>query len=247
MMTRTAVVVMLCLSITAGDDFICQTAGASSPEPDLKGTSVVFPAELDHVVVAINKAFGDGRYHGMHFFEVPYDYVVTASTRTAVPLTNAWELTIGPSSKLPLTLVPWGKTMAAYEENFRIKSEPAEPGRTRVVVLPGSSGVTLDAYDLSPHLVRVLRSEYLPPLTSETTNLLWRIERQLKEIQAGRTNALPPTLDTGPGYYLHFWQSLSVEEKHDSDNWDRMVKAWKELEALQALTNEADGAAKGTR
>ncbi len=236
MKNKTAIVALFCLSIA-----ICHglsaSAGVSTAESATHPTSMVFTARLDHVVLAINKAFGDGRYHGMHFFEVPYDYVVTGSTRTAVPLTNAWELTIDPSARLPLTLVPRGKTMAAYEENFLIKAEIIEPGRTKMIVLPGSSGVTLDAYDWSPHLVRVLRSEYLAPLVSETTNLFWRVERQLREIQAGRTNALPPTLDTVPGYYSHFWQAMSVEEKHNSSNWEKMVKAWKDIQVLESTNN----------
>jgi len=56
----------------------------------------------------------------------------------------------------------------------------------------------------------------------------------LPEILAGRTNALPPTLDTEPGFYSDFWLSMSVEQKHDSRNWKKMVEAWKAIQEQEA-------------
>ena len=79
------------------------------------------------------------------------------------------------------------------------------------------------------------------PLPAETTNLFSRIGKQLAEIRAGRTNALPPTPDTRPGYYLQFWTTMSVQQKHERRNWDKMVQAWKDLQKGHNPQGGADG------
>jgi len=89
-------------------------------------------------------------------------------------------------------------------------------------------------------LNRVLGEKYHSPLASETTNLFCRIEKQLQEIRAGRTNALPPTLDTQPGFYRDFWTKMDTEEQHDPRNWKKMVEAWEGIQTLEASTNSAE-------
>jgi hypothetical protein len=120
--------------------------------------------------------------------------------------------------------------MVAYEEDFSIKAEALGAERTLVSVRSDGSATTERTYELSMHLGRILGGKYHPPIPSETTNIFLRIEKQLNEIRSGRTNALPPTPDTAPGYYLHFWRDLSVEQKHDRHNWEKMVEAWKDLQ-----------------
>ena len=121
--------------------------------------------------------------------------------------------------------------MVAYDEDFDIRAEAVSTNETRIKVTPTRSGTTEDSYALSMHLRRILGGRYLPPLAVETTNLVLRIERQLRDTQAGRTDPLPPTPDTVPGYYLQFWTEMTIEEKHDHSNWKKMVQAWKELQA----------------
>ena len=120
--------------------------------------------------------------------------------------------------------------MVAYDENFFIKAEAVGGDSTKVNIRSEGSETTERTYALSMHLKRILGGRYHPPLPSETTSLFLRIERQLAEILAGRTNALPPTRDTAPGYYLQFWTSMGGEQKHDRRNWERMVQAWRELQ-----------------
>lgn len=215
---------------TQGDD---GNAGA-------KESSMVFTGSVAQVGLAITKAFGNGVYHCKYLFALPYDFVVRGRERIAVPLTNAWALSVPDQGRLPLTLVPSGKSMAAYDENFFIKADPIAAGSTRVTVRSEGSGVTEDKYDRSPHLALVLRESYHPPIPSETTNLFWRIERQLREMQAGRTNALPPTADTAPAFYSHFWRDMDVKQKHDPDNWKKMVQAWKALQAAEPTPSKAN-------
>ena len=127
--------------------------------------------------------------------------------------------------------------MVPYMEEFDIRADAVSHESTRLSVKPAGSATWERWYSFSPHFVRVLGGKYHPPLASETTNLFHRIERQLAEIQAGRTNALPPTPDTGPGYYLQFWTSMDAKQQHDRRNWERMVQDWK---AFQEGHNKGD-------
>ncbi len=247
MTSRGRVGTFLCLLIAVAPSLGCRGADREAEEAEFKVTSMVFAGSLDQVVLAITNAFGNGAYHGKWFFETPYDYVMMGQKRIAVPLTNTWLLGVPPGPRLPLTLVPLGRTMAAYDADFQIKAESAGPARTKVSVQPTSSGTTERKYERSPHLALVLGGRYLPPLPSEATNLFCRIERQLREIQAGRANALPHTQDTAPGFYSHFWRDMSVKEKHDPGNWDKMVQAWKALQAVEATTNNAIPTSKSIR
>jgi hypothetical protein len=222
----------LLLAVTAA--FYGCAGNRAAAETEFKATSIILSGTLDQVVLAITNAFANGVYHGKGFFAPPYDFVVKGQRRIAVPLTNAWQLCAPEKGgRLPLTLVPWRKSMAAYDEDFSIKAEVVTADSTRVSVTPQGSSVTEDNYDRSPHLALALRSSYHPPIPAETTNVYWRIENQLREIQAGRTNALPPTPDTAPGFYSHFWRDLDVKQRLDSDNWKKMVQAWKALEAVE--------------
>jgi hypothetical protein len=206
--------------------------------PDWQWASVIVAGSLNQVVSAVHRAFENGSYHGMSLASSPYDYVVTNQVRLAVPQTNVWDLFDG----LPLTLVPEGRKMAAYEENFVIKAEAAAPGSVRVTVRPSSSGVIEERDAWSPHLHRVLAEQYHSPLASETTNIFQRIESQLRQIQAGNTNALPPTADTTGGFYTRFWRGMSDKEQHEPQNWEKMVHAWQVLQ--QNATNSPSGAEK---
>jgi hypothetical protein len=197
---------------------------------DRKFTSMMFTGSLEQVALAITKAFTNGVYHGKGFFAPPYDFVVKGTQRIAVPLTNAWDLCVPDNGRMPLTLVPAGKTMAAYDESFFIKAEPASTNTTRVSIRTEGAGITTDQYERSPHLNLVLREEPHDPIPSETTNLFLRIEAQLAEIRAGHTSALPPTPDTASGYYLQFWTAMGVKQQHDRQNWRKMVEAWGELQ-----------------
>ena len=235
----------LLLAVTAA--FSGWAGDREAAETEFKATSVVLAGSLDQVVLAITRAFANGAYHGKRFFAPPFDFVVTGRVRTAVPLTNTWDLCVPDQGWLPLTLVPSGRLMVAYDEDFSIKAEAVSAGSTRVSIRSQGSSVTEDKYDRSPHLALVLRERYHPPIPSETTNLLMRIERQLREIRAGRTNALPATLDTSPGFYREFWTTMDVKEQHDSRNWKKMVDAWKAMQAVQTTTNSAGAVMNGVR
>ena len=224
------IVLACCLVLGIASALGLRVADGQAGEPERKFTSVVFTGSLNQVGLAITNAFGNGVYHRKHFFAPPYDYVIEGQKRISIPLTNTWMLCVPDEGRLPLTLVPTGKKMVAYDEDFFIKAEAVGVDSTRVSVRSEGSGVTEDRYELSPHLVRVLGESYHPPLLSETTNVFRRIERQLAEIRAGGTNVLPPTLDTTPGFYSHFWKDMSATEKHDRRNWERMVQAWKEIQ-----------------
>jgi hypothetical protein len=228
-MTKRSVILGWCPLVAVACLLVCKAAGGQAEEPERKFTSMVLTGSLEQVSQAISKAFGNGAYHRKHLFAPPYDYVIQGQERISVPLTNAWDLAVPDGGWLPLTLIPAGRNMVAYDENFFIKAE-AVSGGTRVSIRSGASGTTERTYALSMHLKRILGGRYHPPLPSETTNLFLRIQRQLEELKVGRTDALPPTPDTAPGYYLQFWTTMGVEEQHDSRNWDRMVQAWRELQ-----------------
>jgi hypothetical protein len=86
---------------------------------------MMFTGSLEQVALAISKAFTNGAYHGKDLSLRPYDFIIKGSQRIAVPLTNVWDLSVPDSGRMPLTLVPIGKSMAAYDESFFIKAEPA--------------------------------------------------------------------------------------------------------------------------
>jgi hypothetical protein len=224
------IVPAVCLVLGIASALALRVTDGQAGEPERKFTSVVFTGSLNQVGLAMTNAFGNGVYHRKHFFAPPYDFVIEGQKRISIPLTNAWMLCVSDESRLPLTLVPAGKKTVAYDEDFFIKAEAVGADSTRVSVRSEGSWVTEDRYGLSPHLVRVLGESYHPPLLSETTNVFCRIERQLAEIRVGSTNVLPPTLDTTPGFYLHFWMDMSDMEKHDRHNWERMVQAWKDTQ-----------------
>jgi hypothetical protein len=184
---------------------------------------MVFAEGLDQVVLGITNAFGNGAYHGKRFVDSQYDYVKRDQKWVGMPVTNSWHLSEG----LPLTLLPRGKKMVAYDEGFVVEAKAVNRGSTEVSVRPTGSWTREPAYGLSMHLSRTLVERGLLPLPLETTNLFQRIERQLVEIRAGQMAPLPPTPDTRSDYYRRFWTEMTVEEKHDPRNWDKMVQAWR--------------------
>ncbi len=226
MITRASVITVCAIA--------CRSLLCQASEANFKVSSLVFTSSLPQVASAITKAFTNGAYHGMPLSAFPYDYLVVGEKRISVPRTNTWNLDRG---ALPLTLVPRGRKMVAYDEGFEIRAEAVSPNSTKISVTPTESGTTEDWYSFSPHFNRVLGEKYHPPVPSETTNVFLRIARQLAEIRAGRTNALPATPDTMPGFYSHFWKDLSAKDKHDPENWEKMVHAWKEMQAQEQATN----------
>src|SRR3954465_12930137 len=89
-----------CASGPAGED------GIPAPERGPRPVSMLFTGTVDQVSQAITKAFTNGAYHGKGFFSRPYDFVVSGPVRSAVPLTNAWDLAVPwREGGLPLTLV----------------------------------------------------------------------------------------------------------------------------------------------
>ncbi|MGA2866053.1 MAG: hypothetical protein ABSF95_16395 [Verrucomicrobiota bacterium] len=218
--------------------------GIQAAQPDFQSSSMVLTRRLDEVISAITNAFANGAYHEMKLGDSRVDYVMRNGKEIAVPQTNAWILD---PQQMPLTLLPHGKKMVAYREYFEIKAEALGSGYSKVSVKPAGSATTQDRYQFSMHLHRILGGRFEPPLASETTNLFQRIEKQLREIQAGRTNALPPTPDTKPGFYRDFWTKMDVKEQHDSRNWKKMVEAWKAIQTLQAGTNNAGAVTNGVK
>lgn len=226
----------------------CRSTDSGDEQPDFKASSLMLTGTLEQVVSAITNALGKGAYHGTRLVDCPYDYQVQGNRRVAVPQTNAWILAC---ETMPLTLIPRGGKMVPYMEEFNIKADAVSQESTRLSVKPAGSATWERSYSFSPHFVRVLGEKYHPPVASETTNLFHRIERQLAGVQAGRTNALPQTPDTAPGYYLRFWTSMDAKQRHDRRNWERMVEAWKELQGghnpqggangRQPFASEADG------
>jgi len=210
--------------------------GAHGAQPEFQSVSMVLTGRQEEVVSAIKNAFANGAYHGMKLGDFRVDYIVRNGKEIEVPQTNAWILD---SQQMPLVLLPQGKKMLAYREDFEIKVESLGAGYSKVSIKPAGSGTTEDRYQLSMHLRPILGGRFRPPLAVETTNLFMRIEKQLQDIQAGRTDALPPTPDTQPGFYRDFWTKMDVKEQHDSRNWNKMVEAWKTIQALQLGANRA--------
>ena|ERR1035438_1611879 len=229
-MTKRGIVPVRCLLLAIAFPLCFKATGGVAIDPERRFTSMVLTGSLNQVASAVTNAFGIGAYHRKCLFWVPYDYIVEGKNRISIPLTNVWMLAVPDDCWLPLTLIPAGKNMVAYDENFVIKAEVVSSQSTRVSIRSAGSSTTERSYVLSPHLVRVLGGRYHAPLPAETTNLFLRIEAQLAEARSGRTNALPPTPDTAPGYYLQFWTGMGVEQEHDRRNWEKMVQAWKELQ-----------------
>ncbi len=243
-MTEPSKVPACCLLLAMAFGLGLQAAERESGESefkDYKTTTMVLTGRLDQVALAITNAFANGAYHRKYLLTLWCDYVTEGQKIITKPVTNAWCLGVPDEGWLPLTLIPLGKKMVAYDMGFDIRAKAVSADRTSVSVTPTSSGTTEDRYELSMHLSRVLGGRYLPPVASEITNVFLRIERQLREIRAARTNALQPTPDTAPGYYLQFWTVMGEEQKHNRRNWDRMVRAWKELQESHNPQGGANG------
>ena len=112
-----------CLVLGIASALGLRVTDGQAGEPERKFTSVVFTGSLNQVGLAITNAFGNGVYHRKHFFAPPYDYVIEGQKRISIPLTTAWMLCVSDERRLPLTLVPKGKKMVAYDEDFFIKAE----------------------------------------------------------------------------------------------------------------------------
>jgi hypothetical protein len=171
----------------------------------------VYGVTVDHILPAITNAFASASYHDMLFVPSPDHYDAPAHRWSGRPATNEWCLC---TAHLPLTLVPRGKKMVAYYAEFELTVEPAGTNSCKVTVTTISASVP-DGKEIGIHGGWAVHSRKVPPILTEETNVLSRIERQLHSMQGGDPEPLPATPDTkgAADYPMNQLMEFNLEAK----------------------------------
>jgi hypothetical protein len=156
------------------------------------GTSTICAATLEQTVVAITNAFSSCRYHGMGFTSSPDHFDIAKGRWTSKPATNEWILD---TYNLPVSSIAWGKTMVPYYAQLLVAAEQLLTDQCRVTVTTISASIP-HGREIGIHGGWAVHMKHIPPVLEEETNVLSRIERQLRSIQAGHSEPLPATPDT---------------------------------------------------
>jgi hypothetical protein len=122
----------------------------------------------------------------------PTHYDSTKHKDTALAATNEWDLSPG---FLPLTSFVRGNKTLPYFAQFNITLHEAGSNVCKISVVTVSSRVR-DGKEPGVHGGWAWHNVHVSPLPSEETNVLDRIDKQLRLVRAGDTNSLPPTDDT---------------------------------------------------
>ena len=191
------------------------------------GTAQCYPATLEQTITAITNAFESGRYHGALFVANHEQFDIARKRWSGIPATNQWEL-ITDSLGGGKILVPWNKQMLQYSAHFLIHAEQLATNQCKVTVTTISASVPLGR-EIGMHGGWAVHMKNIPPVMAEETNVLSRIDRQLRSIQSGHLEPLPLTSDVAEYLRQPIKIDLTLHPEAKNDL----------LRAIQAETNAA--------
>ncbi len=153
--------------------------------------------------------WGSCRYHGMGLTCTSPSASIHRrdAGRPPEPATNEWILD---TYNLPVTSIVWGKTRVPYHAQFLIVADQIVTNRCRVTVTTISALIP-HGREIGIHGGWAVHMKDIPPVLAEETNVLSRIETQLRSIQAGH---LEPRL---PGYTRH--DGISETPPNPGPHW----------------------------
>jgi hypothetical protein len=177
---------------------------ATGARPKVEGTARVYAATVIQAATAITNALSMGRFHSALLVKDPFeDAAAKWGTATA---SNVW--LIGPGG-LPLTYVSKDDKMLPYEATFDVAVSPLGSNQCRILVKTRSSYVE-NGKEINIHGGGwATHSEPTPPLLEEETYIIDRIETQLRALQTGDHQPLPPSPD--PRAEMEYMQERSME------------------------------------
>lgn len=198
---------------------------AASKQPT--GTARCYAATLEQTIVAITNAFESGRYHGALFVASLEQFDIAKKRWTRIPATNQWEL-ITDNLGGGKILVPWNKQMLQYSAQFLIHAEQLTINQCKVIVTTIEASVP-HGREIGIHGGWAVHMKNIPPVLEEETNVLSRIDAQLRSIQAGHLEPLPLTPDVAE----YLGQPIKIDLTLHQGAKDDL------LGAIQAETNAA--------
>jgi hypothetical protein len=184
--------VLALLTFLAAAGFGSQALAATARRP---GTSIVCEGSLDQAIKAVTNAFSSWRYHDMLFVPLSSHYDVAMKRSVSKPATHEWTIETADLPGTSQILVTWNKAMVPYSARFLITAEQLVTNQVVVTVTTSSASIP-DGREIGLHGGWAVHMKHIAPVPEQETNVLSRIQSQLRSIQAGRLEPLPATSDT---------------------------------------------------